>query len=280
MWALPPSPPCTRPRRNRHSCKRSSFVAQTAQTVQQQRLHDATGIPPAQQQTRLAASSPQALEPLAHWQALAAADNLQLRLQALGLAAAQADAAQYRASAAPTVELVAQAQQQRLQGRGDFAHNALQKNTQGFVGVQVTVPLYTGGWRSAKAEEGIAHVHTAQAERDALQEQVAQQVQAAWLGVRTGAQQVQALQAAVTASAARQDATRIGHQSGERTMLDVLRADSDATTNLLALAAARNQLLLQHLELAQLSGQLDAQVLAQANQHLAAPALPQAVEKP
>ena len=80
---------------------------------------------------------------------------------------------------------------------------------------------------------------------------------------------VRALEAALQASPARQEATRIGQATGERTVLDVLHADNDPAPPTLALAQARSRLLLAQLQLAQLAGTLDEAALQQANQAFA-----------
>jgi len=131
------------------------------------------------------------------------------------------------------------------------------------------VPLYTGGYRSAKEEESLAQWNQAQAQLDATREQVARQVHAAWLGLQAGAQRVQALEEALGAAQLRQDATRTGYEVGHRTLLDLLHADNDAAGTRLALAQARSALLLHRLQLAQLAGRLDEAELRQAGQALA-----------
>ena len=139
-----------------------------------------------------------------------------------------------------------------------------------------TAPPPAPGWnwsrrprRTAKEEESLAQWNQAQAQLDATREQVGRQVHAAWLGLQAGAQRVQALQEALAASLARQDATRTGYEVGHRTLLDVLHADNDTAATRLALAQARSALLLHRLQLAQLAGQLDEAVLRQASQALA-----------
>ena len=246
------------------------LAAQATLEVQRRQLHDTTGLPA----ETLAPHLPTAIAPLGQalelWQERAAAYNFHIRLQQRAVDAAQAEASKHRASAAPKLDLIAQAQQQRLSGRGDFGHHARTKDTQALIGVQLTVPLYTGGYRSAKAEETQAQWLAAQAQLEATQAEVARQVHAAWLGEQTGVQQVRALEAALHASAARQDATRTGQTAGDRTVLDVLHADNDHAATTLALAQARSSLLVAQLQLAQLAGQLDESALQQANQSLAA----------
>jgi outer membrane protein len=108
---------------------------------------------------------------------------------------ARAEADKHRASAAPRLDLVAQAEQQRLSGSGDYGSGARNRQTNALLGVQFTVPLYTGGWRSAKEEESLALQRSpGAAGRHART--VARQVHAAWLGLQAGAEQVRALQQA------------------------------------------------------------------------------------
>ncbi|WP_404299189.1 TolC family outer membrane protein [Alicycliphilus denitrificans] len=245
------------------------LAAQTDLDIQRRQLADATGLPAASLQAHL----PGALQPpeqaLALWQEQAAAGNPGIRLQQLAADLARTEADKHRAGAAPKLDLVAQAGQDRLSGSGDYGSGARNKQTNAMLGVQLTVPLYTGGYRSAKEEESLAQWNQAQAQLDATREQVARQVHAAWLGLQAGAQRVQALQEALVSAQLRQDATRTGYEVGHRTLLDVLHADNDAAGTRLALAQARSALLLHRLQLAQLAGRLDESELRQAGQALA-----------
>lgn len=252
------------------------LAAQADLHVKRRQLADATTLPEASLQVRLPTTAMPADQALAPWQDQAAAGNPGIRLQQLAADLARAEADKHRASAAPKIDLVAQADQQRLSGHGDYGGGARNQQTNALLGVQLTVPLYTGGYRSAKEAESLAKWNEAQAQLDATREAVARQVHAAWLGLQAGSEQVRALQEALVASNARQDATRTGYEVGHRTLLDVLHADNDQAATTLALARARSELLLHRLQLAQLAGRLDAGVLAQANQELA----PQEPTKP
>ena len=70
-------------------------------------------------------------------------------------------------------------------------------------------------------------------------------------------------------SRARLDATQTGHEVGDRTLLDLLNAQNDDAATALALAQARSALLIDHLRLALLAGQLDEARLRAVNQALA-----------
>ncbi len=246
------------------------LAAQTDLDVKRRALADSTGLAPAALAVRLpggaVAAVPRALEA---WQQEADASNPAIRLQQLAADIARAEAEKHRRSASATVDLVAQAGQERLHGSGDYG-NARNKNVNALVGVQLTVPLSTGGYRAAREEEALRLWDKAQAQVQSTREQVAQQVHAVWMGLQLGAERVQALSEALQASEARLDATRTGLEVGHRTVLDLLGAENDTAATRLALAQARAGLLLDRLRLAQLAGRLDEDALASANQALSA----------
>jgi len=245
----------------------STGLAGAALTVQLPGVASASRTTSATRTTSTAAAP--SLRALDAWQQDALATNPDIRLQTLALDSARLEAQKHSRRAAASVDLVAQAGQDRLHGSGDFG-SASNKNLSAMVGVQLTVPLWSGGMRSAKEEEALALQSQAEAQLEATREQVAQQVYAAHLGLSVGAERVQALTEALAASEQRQDATRLGREVGDRTLLDLLNAESDTASTRLALAQARSHLLLEHLRLAQLAGQLDEGTLRAVNQALVA----------
>ena len=246
------------------------LAAQSELDVKRRQLADSTGLTGADLVVHLPnESQPAPPRTLDAWQAEAAADNPMIRQQLLALDVARLEADKHRLSASATVDLLAQATQERLHGSGDFGSGARNKATSAQVGVQLTVPLFTGGMRSAKQDEALRLLDGAQAQLDATREQIAQQVHAAWLGLSVGRERVEALAQALQASEARTDATQLGHEVGDRTLLDWLNAQNDSASARLALAQARSQLLLERLRLAQLAGQLDEGTLRSVNQALA-----------
>jgi outer membrane protein len=225
-----------------------------AQTV----LADATGLAPDALQVQAPAGqvAPADLAPLAQWLALAQDNNPQLRLQKANAESARQEVKKHSAIASPTLDLVAQAGRERLSGSGDFGA-ASTTGRQQMIGLQLNVPLYTGGMRSARLEEALRLEDKARAEADQASQQMAQQTRAAWLGLQTGAARLSALAQAVTASQARLDATRLGRQVGDRTTLDLLNAENDASSADLALLQAKTEVLQNRLRLLAMAGQLD-----------------------
>lgn len=204
---------------------------------------------------------------LDHWLAEAEVKNPQLRVQLTAVEVARQEAAKTSAAYTPSVDLVAQAGYERLGGSGDFgratnsAHNRL-------LGVQIAVPLYSGGMRSARREEALRGIDKAQSQADRARQLVAQQTRAAWLGLTAGARRVTALAQALAASRSRLDATRLGRKVGDRTTLDLLNAENDAANAELALSQARVELLMNRLRLGAAAGVLDESWLAAVNAEL------------
>lgn len=208
------------------------------------------------------------LPALAQWLADAKTRNPQLRVQLAAAELARQEAAKFDALASPTLDVVAQIGQDRMTGSGDYGDASNHQNN-ALIGLQLSVPLYTGGYRGAKQTETqrLAEKAVTDAERSA--QQVALQTRAAWLGLTVGAGRVAALGDALKASRSRLDATRVGRAAGERTTLDLLNAENDAASAELALLQARIRWLLDRLRLASLAGQLDEAELAAVNAHLA-----------
>ena len=204
-------------------------------------------------------------------EAMAAArtGNAGLLLQSAQVQSSLQEASKHTVKSAPTVDAVAAWGRDHLSGQGDYG-SASTTQSQQMLGVTLNVPLYTGGWRDGKWREALGQVDKANAELEMAQRQVQQQVRATWLALHTGPVRVQALQDALTASAARLDATRLGRQVGDRTTLELLAAENDHAAAELALLQSRADLLMARLRLDALQGQLSERSLQDANAGLIA----------
>ncbi len=245
------------------------LAAETNLTLKQAALTDVTGWAGNELHSLhlVQGSVPHDLPALAAWLADAKTGNLQLRMQSASVEVARQEAAKYSAAAAPSVDLVAQLAQDRLNGSGDFGSASNSMNN-ALIGVQLTVPLYSGGYRSARQDESLRLADKAIAEGERKAQQVALATRAAWLGLTVGASRVTALSEALNATRSRLDATRIGRQVGERTTQELLNAENDAAAAELALLQAHVSLLLDRLRLAALAGRLDEAQLQAVNASL------------
>jgi outer membrane protein len=248
------------------------MAAEATLQLRRAALADATGWSDAQMQTLQLpdGAAPQDVAALQQWLAEVRSGNLQLRLLAAQTEVARQEAVKHAALAAPSLDLVAMAGQDRLSGSGAYgsASNGLNNS---MIGVQLNVPLYTGGYRSAREQETLRLADKAAADADRQAQQITQATRAAWLGLTVGASRLGALEEALRATRSRRDATRLGRQVGDRTTLELLNAENDAAAAELAVQQARVALLLDRLRLSALGGALDETQLQLANAVLRAP---------
>lgn len=252
---------------------RAQIVAtETELQLKQAALADATNLPSASLDALepthggITASG----EPLEQWVADAVAGNPGLRMRELQVDVARRESDRYDLLSASSVDLVGEVTHDHLSGSGDYgaASNTLRT---GLVGVQLTVPLYTGGYRSARRDEAQHLADKALNETERTRQQVSLQTRAAWLGLTAGSRREQALAAGLKASEARLAATRLGHRVGDRSTLDLLSAENDAASARLSWLQARVALVMNRLQLEALAGKLDESQLQAANALLETP---------
>ena len=210
-----------------------------------------------------------AIETLDVWQSRAQSHNPLIAMRRAGVDIAQAEIDKFRWLTSPKLDLVAQVGEERLDGNGNFG--AASMNNGGWaVGVQLTVPIFTGGLRSAKREEAAARAEKSQFDLDAVRALVKRQTETAWLGVNAGAARAAALQTAQKSAELRLQSTRTGRDVGVRTTLDQLNAEADFHHAQSSLVDARCQLLMSRLQLDATVGALDEDSLRRVNAVLSA----------
>ncbi len=248
------------------------LAAETDLQIKQLALADLTGIAPQELHPLVPQSDTGAAAAgtLDGWLGQAAQDNPDLLARVASVDVARQEAQRYAALATPSLDLVAEVGRDRLSGSGDFGP-ASNLSSSRMIGLQLTVPLFTGGYRSARHSEALRLADQSSADADRTRQQIVRNTRAAWLGLTVGANRVAALAAARDASNARLEATRLGHEVGDRTTLDLLNAQSDAASAELALVQGRIGLLTEQLRLAALGGTLDEAQLSAVNQHLQHP---------
>lgn len=246
--------------------KAQMLAADADLQVKQEAWSDLTELPAVQVPLGVPSNvlAPPVIGSLELWLSKAQARNPGLQKRVAGVALAKQEAAKFSVKASPKLDLVLQVGRNRLSGNGDFGAASNTSNER-MIGLQLTIPLYTGGYRSARQDQALSLVSKADAEASHTRQQVALQVRALWLGLTVGASRVQALADSSKASQARLDATRLGNEVGDRTTLDLLNAENDAANAELMLLQGRVGLLLDWLRLAALGGELDEAQLESVN---------------
>ncbi len=187
-----------------------------------------------------------------------------LALQQQQRTAAEAEVRRWARADGFQLSLVGQLGHETLDGSGDYgAASATQRLAT--VGLQFTLPLFTGGMRSAQRHAADANLRAASADFEAARQQVELQVHSAWLAAGNAHARLRATLRAQDSADSRLDATRIGQQSGDRTLLDMLSAEGAALQARAGSEAARCEGLLATLRLEAAAGTLDETALREAS---------------
>jgi len=201
---------------------------------------------------------------LQSWLARAQTNHPQVHAQQLQQEIAQVESEKFQSKYSPTVNLVAQAGGERLQGL--IGSDADVTNRQLSLGVQLTIPLYSSGMRDAKYQEALALEEKSRSQTDSARQQVAQSARSAWMAVTVGQGQVKALEQALHSAQVKLDSTRLGRDVGDRTTLDVLNSEQELHNTRLALSRSKYQTLQALLNLSAAAGELDEPRLQEINQ--------------
>ncbi len=144
---------------------------------------------------------------------------------------------------------------------------------QTIVGVQLSLPLFTGGADESKLREALDNREQAHYQLQAAVLNTNVQIKQQFLNVEIGVQQIAALKQAVISAKSSLDATTLGQKVGVRTTLDVLKAQQQYFSAVQNLDAGRYQYLLSTLNLKSVAGTLDFKDVQAVNRYLTGDAL-------
>ena len=97
----------------------------------------------------------------------------------------------------------------------------------GSVGVQVNLPVFNGGYTSAKVKEARAVLEKAKKEYENTLAYITQKLSEAFLGIRGNIKQIGALLAANKSASTSLESNRMSLMAGVRTTIDVLNAERE-----------------------------------------------------
>ncbi|HZJ92908.1 MAG TPA: TolC family outer membrane protein [Thiopseudomonas sp.] len=195
------------------------------------------------------------------WVNTATEQNLQLQAINYAVQAAQDSVKQRKSGHAPTVDAVAQYQKGDNDGLG-FINSGMtgmpryNKAEQSSIGLQLNIPLYTGGMTSSQVREGVYRLDQAEQVRESLRRSTVQDARNFHRAVNTDVEQVQALKQAIISSQSAVEATQIGYEVGTRNIVDVLDAQRYLYAAVRNYNNARYDYILNNLRLQQTAGTL------------------------
>jgi outer membrane protein/protease secretion system outer membrane protein len=140
--------------------------------------------------------------------------------------------------------------------------------TNASIGIQLSMPLYTGGYVESTVREAVARQHQLQEALEATQLDLGVRVHVEFNAVTEGIERIKALEVAVRSTEVALDSARKSVIAGTRTSLDVLNAQQQKIQALSELSRARYSLLLSRIRLASFIGQVDEKTFTQISESL------------
>jgi outer membrane protein len=156
------------------------------------------------------------------WAKQAEAGNIGVQLAESSAEIADQEISKQRAGHLPTLDLVAS------RGNNSFGNAPFlggYESTATTVGLQLSIPIFSGGVTASRDREAAALHEKSVADLEGAKRAAALQARQAYLGVSSGLAQVKALEAALLSSQSAVDSNKLGYEVGVRINIDVLNAD-------------------------------------------------------
>lgn len=199
------------------------------------------------------------------WVESAEKDNLNVQLSKSNLEIANREIEKNRVGHYPTLDLVASHGRQSSGTNPSLAILGGTDTDATVIGLQLNIPIFTGGLITSKTREAVALREKANAELENVRRLAALGARQAYLGVTSGLAQVKALEQAQLSSQSALDSNKLGYEVGVRVNIDVLNAQQQVYSTRRDLAKARLQTLTAQLKLKSATGSLTEQDLVAIN---------------
>ena len=196
------------------------------------------------------------------WVETAAQQNLNLLASNYAVDAAEETLKQRKAGHAPTLDAVVQYKTGDNDAFGLSNPNALNQRyggdvSQRSIGVQLNIPIYSGGLTSSQVRESYSRLDQTEQQREALRRQVVENTRNLHRAVNTDVEQVQARKQSIISNQSALEATEIGYQVGTRNIVDVLDAQRQLYNSVRDYNNSRYDYILDNLRLKQAAGTLN-----------------------
>ena len=201
------------------------------------------------------------------WVDTATRQNLNLLAVNQAVNAAGETLRQYRAGHAPTLDAVASYRKGDNDSMG-FANSGMADALpgypryngnveQGSIGLQLNIPIYSGGLTSSQSRQAFHQLTEAEQRRESLRRQVVENTRNLHRAVNTDIEQVQARRQSIVSSQSALEATEVGYEVGTRNIVDVLDTQRRLYAAVRNYNNARYDYILDNLRLKQAAGTLN-----------------------
>ncbi|MCF7201113.1 TolC family outer membrane protein [Pseudomonas oligotrophica] len=212
------------------------------------------------------------------WVDTATRQNLNLLAAAQAVDASEQTLRQRRAGHAPTLDAVASYRRGDNDALG-FSNSGMADALPNFpryngdveqrsIGLQLNIPLYSGGLTSSQTREAYHRLDQTEQQRESLRRQVVEATRNLHRAVNTDIEQVQARRQSIVSNQSALEATEIGYQVGTRNIVDVLDTQRRLYAAVRNYNDARYDYILDTLRLKQAAGTLSPDDLAELSGYL------------
>ncbi|AMO23842.1 TolC family outer membrane protein [Ramlibacter solisilvae] len=195
------------------------------------------------------------------WLSLAEAASPELMSARAQVEAARADVDKARSGHYPTLDAVAQVSRSTSENVTRLNTSYYQKQ----IGVQLTVPIFQGGYVNSQAREALALLERSESRLEELRRDLGVRIHKEFKGVTEGVLKVRALEQAVRSSEQVLVSTRRSFEAGARTRIDILNAEQQAGQARRDLSQARLTYMLSRVRLKALAGGLKVENIDEMN---------------
>jgi outer membrane protein len=190
------------------------------------------------------------------WVASAESQNYSVRIQEAALEIATREIERTRSGHYPTINVVSNYGNNLASIATIGVTNQGTNNITRNIGLQVAIPLYSGGGVNSLVRQAISNEEKARQDLENARRTAALAARQAYLGFANGMAQVRALQQALISSQSALDSNKLGYEVGVRINIDVLNAQQQLFSTMRDLSKARYDTLLNGLKLKAASGTL------------------------
>lgn len=201
--------------------------------------------------------APAALNTFEEWMTVATENNPEITAAKYSLEVAEHEISKSKAGHAPRLELNASYNR----SVSDSVTNYSQDQTVKSIGVQLVIPIYSGGYVNAITNQSVANRDKARAELDATRSRIGIELRRQYNALQSSATKIAALQKSVNSSSLLVEATKQSVKGGVRINLDVLSAEQQLVATRRDLAQAKYNYLISFLKLRVAAGTVNVEDL-------------------
>lgn len=196
-----------------------------------------------------------------YWTSLSEDTSPEMMIVKAQVAASKEDVEKARAGHKPTLDAVAQATRSSSENVTNVNSRYIQKE----IGLQLSVPLFNGGYVNSQVRESLANLEQAEAKLEELRRDLGVRVHTEFQGIADGVEKVKALEQAVHSAEQLVNSSRKSFEAGVRTRIDILNAEQQAGQARRDLSQARLAYMLSRIRLKALTGGLKAENVDEMN---------------